>query len=278
MSMRAQEARELAEKAAIFGFEEGWREGGREGGREASAEEEHALASLLATDRRIPLFKPLLLSFCFLGIVVINLVKGGSKSSLLAVECGSGMYWFVTLLTLPWAGAFFLYIRRLILKEQEAKVLAHYPFVEGDIRWTPTSTLKFPLLCVMAGVLAGVFGVGGGIVKGPLMLEMGVLPPVAAASAATMILYTSASATVAFYVFGLIPGDYGLFFFFWGFLCTGVGQILLLRLLQHSHKQSLIVLSIGLVITLSAVMMSFQAVADYLENPDNVLRMSTLCG
>jgi hypothetical protein len=57
-----------------------------------------------------------------------------------------------------------------------------------------------------------------------------------------------------------------------------MGQILLLRLLQHSHKQSLIVLSIGLVITLSAVMMSFQAVADYLENPDNVLRMSTLCG
>jgi hypothetical protein len=76
----------------------------------------------------------------------------------------------------------------------------------------------------------------------------------------------------------LPPSLPGLFFFFWGFLCTGMGQILLLRLLQHSHKQSLIVLSIGLVITLSAVMMSFQAVADYLENPDNVLRMSTLCG
>jgi uncharacterized membrane protein YfcA len=30
------------------------------------------------------------------------------------------------------------------------------------------------------------FGVGGGIVKGPLMLEMGVMPDVAAATSATM--------------------------------------------------------------------------------------------
>ena len=56
------------------------------------------------------------------------------------------------------------------------------------------------------------------------MLEMGVLPAVAASSAACMILYTSAAATAAFYVFGLIPVDYGAFFFLWGFLCTSLGQ------------------------------------------------------
>jgi uncharacterized membrane protein YfcA len=71
--------------------------------------------------------------------------------------------------------------------------------------------------------------VGGGIVKGPLMLEMGVIPPVAAASAALMILYTSAAATLAYYVFDLIPLDYGLVFFCWGFLCTALGQ----RVVNH---------------------------------------------
>lgn len=34
---------------------------------------------------------------------------------------------------------------------------------------------------------AGMFGVGGGIIKAPLMLEMGVLPEVASATSATMI-------------------------------------------------------------------------------------------
>ena len=61
------------------------------------------------------------------------------------------------------------------------------------------------------------------------MLEMGVLPPVAAASAATMILYTSAAASAAYYVFGLIPMDYGVFFFVWGFVCTACGQIVVGR-------------------------------------------------
>ena len=50
----------------------------------------------------------------------------------------------------------------------------------GDVNWDSHSTLLYPGLCTFAGVCAGVFGVGGGIIKGPLMLEMGVLPDVAA--------------------------------------------------------------------------------------------------
>lgn len=46
------------------------------------------------------------------------------------------------------------------------------------------------------------------------MLEMGVLPPVAAASAACMILYTSAAASAAYYVFGCVG---------WGWMTGGWG-------------------------------------------------------
>lgn len=41
---------------------------------------------------------------------------------------------------------------------------------------------------------------------GPLMLELGVAPPVAAASAACMILFTSASASAAYWTFGYVCG------------------------------------------------------------------------
>jgi uncharacterized membrane protein len=37
-----------------------------------------------------------------------------------------------------------------------------------------------------------------------------------------MIMYTSAAASAAYYVFGLIPMDYGLFFFCFGFCCTAI--------------------------------------------------------
>jgi uncharacterized membrane protein YfcA len=42
------------------------------------------------------------------------------------------------------------------------------------VGWTPRTTLLYPLLCTAAGLIAGLFGVGGGIVQGPLMLLLGV--------------------------------------------------------------------------------------------------------
>ena len=42
--------------------------------------------------------------------------------------------------------------------------------------------MLFPELSTLAGAVAGLFGVGGGIIKAPLMLELGVPPDVAAAT------------------------------------------------------------------------------------------------
>lgn len=126
--------------------------------------------------------------------------------------------------------------------------------------------------------MSGLFGVGGGIVKGPLMLEMGVLPAVAAASAATMILYTSASATVAFAVFGLIPKEYGILMFIWGFIFTGFGQILVNHLLRKYKKESFVILSIGIVICVSAVLMAYQSIVNIVRDPKDAMHFSSLCG
>ena len=85
-----------------------------------------------------------------------------------------------------------------------AAAAAGRKFVEGDVEWNTRSTVIYPVLCILAGFFAGLFGVGGGIIKGPLMLEMGVLPPVAAANAATMILFTTGIAALTFLLFGAI--------------------------------------------------------------------------
>ncbi len=43
---------------------------------------------------------------------------------------------------------------------------------------------------------AGLLGIGGGMVQSPLMLDMGMLPEVQKATAATMILFTASSAAI----------------------------------------------------------------------------------
>jgi hypothetical protein len=57
------------------------------------------------------------------------------------------------------------------------------------------------------------------------MLEMGVLPDVAAATSATMILFTSAAAAVVFLSFGGVPPGYAGLAFAVGLLSTAAGQV-----------------------------------------------------
>merc|ERR1719265_1024868 len=123
------------------------------------------------------------------------------------------------------------------------------------------NTIRYPAICTLSGVFAGLFGIGGGIVKGPLMLEMGVIPAVASASAAAMILYTSSAASTSFAVFGLLHLSYGALFFVLGFFSTAIGQATLTSLLKKHKRESPIVLSIGFVIGLSSILVGINTVA-----------------
>merc|ERR1712232_1079050 len=151
--------------------------------------------------------------------------------------------------------------------EFKQKIRGGHVFLEGDVQWNDDNAIRYPLLCAISGLLAGLFGVGGGIVKGPLMLEMGVIPVVASASAAAMILYTSAAASTSFIVFGLLHPIYGAVFFVLGFCCTLVGQYTVSAWVKKHERQSPIVLSIGSVICLSSMLVLIESVTVALENP-----------
>merc|ERR1711971_351069 len=75
--------------------------------------------------------------------------------------------------SIPWTIAFGMLFRTMLMSEHDAKLKANHKFSETDIKWDEKTTITYPLICTLAGVFAGLFGVGGGIVKGPLMLEMG---------------------------------------------------------------------------------------------------------
>lgn len=105
---------------------------------------------------------------------------------------------------------------------------------------------------------------GGGIVKGPLMLAMGVHPAVSAASSACMILFTSFTATTSFVVFGLLIPDYAIVCFVLGLVATTVGQLGLARVMKAAAengtaRNSYIAFSIGGVVLLSAILMTIQS-------------------
>lgn len=214
---------------------------------------------------RTPWRKVLLLMFCFLGSSVLTILKGSGRGSVVGVECGSGSFWILSWATIPWVLGFGMIFRRMLTREYLMKEQDGHQFQTNDIRWDATNTIKYPIICSLAGIFAGLFGVGGGIVKGPLMLEMGVNPQVAAATAATMILFTSSAASVSFEVFGLLEPSYGPACFMLGFSCTLVGHYIIQIWMKAARRQSPPVLSIGIIMAVSTFLVLLE-IFDRLTN------------
>lgn len=227
---------------------------------------------------KLPL-KVFLLTLCFAGTSGLTVLKGGGQMpSPLGVACGSPGFWLLYFSAVPWVFLFVIYFRRRLMAEYQQKVELGYTFGAGEVRWDSQNSLKFPFVCALAGLMAGLFGVGGGVVKGPLMLEMGVLPAVSSATAAAMILYTSAAASLSYAVFGMLDMTYGPCFFALGLVCTAVGQSVVSTWVKRNKRQSPIIFSIGAVLVLSSLLVTVNNVVDASSHPlSTLLEASGVC-
>merc|ERR1719316_1966585 len=111
------------------------------------------------------------------------------------------------------------------------------------------------------------------------MLEMGVLPPVAAATAAQMILFTTSAACVSFEVFGLLEPEYDLTCFAMGIVCTAIGQAGINAYMKAAKRHSPPVLSIGAVMLISTALVGLEAVQKFMaKDMSELMRPSSICG
>ena len=58
-----------------------------------------------------------------------------------------------------------LQARAHLVRGFHAREAADYAWQEGDVAWDERNTLVYPAICSLAGLVAGAFGVGGGVVK-----------------------------------------------------------------------------------------------------------------
>jgi len=257
-------------------------ENNEEGSDEESLEDvdiNEELKDILEEERHVPLMNIMVLVTMFVVVLFINLMKGGGAfKSPVGIQCGSTSFWVANVIMLGWIFVITVFVRQYLVKRWERKEAVGYQYVEGDIQWDGRATIVYPLVCCLAGFFAGMFGVGGGIVKGPLMLAMGVHPKVSSASSACMILFTSFTATTSFVVFGLLIPDYAMICFTIGFLATLVGQIGLFYLMKKFQRNSYIAFSIGFVVLLSAFLMTIQSLYSMAETPRKGHGSGGICG
>jgi len=235
------------------------------------------LAEILEEERFAPKMNINILIGLFVVILSMNLLKGGGAfPSPIGIKCGSGLFWATNIAMLVWILFITWRVRLYLVKRFETKARVGYKYMEGDIQWDSRATVVYPVVCCLAGFFAGMFGVGGGIVKGPLMLAMGVHPAVASASSACMILFTSFTATTSFFVFGLLDRQYAPVCFAIGVVATYFGQIGLSILMKRAQRNSYIAFSIGGVVLLSALLMTIQSLLSMAEGEHH--KSGGICG
>ncbi|TYH88156.1 hypothetical protein ES332_D01G168700v1 [Gossypium tomentosum] len=125
----------------------------------------------------------------------------------------------------------------------------------ASIQWSPLN-IAFCALCgILGGTVGGLLGSGGGFILGPLLLEIGVIPQVASATATFVMMFSSSLSVVEFYLLKRFPMPYALYLMGVSILAGFWGQYFVRKLITILRRASLIVFILSGVIFASALTM-----------------------
>jgi Sulfite exporter TauE/SafE len=225
-------------------------------------------SGLLEEEKFTPRSKIIALCLMFSILMFLNImIGGGAFPSPWGIRCGSLAFWVVQVIMVAFLVSSAWAAQTYLVNRHEMKEIVRFDYVVGDIRWDSRSALIYPVLFVCAGIFAGMFGIGGGMIKVPLMLAMGVHPAVVSATSSTMILFTSFASASSYLVFDLILYDYAVVCFVVGFFASLFGNKVMRQARQtksasgrNFERNSYIAFVIGGVILVSALLMTIDYV------------------
>ncbi|CAN4121448.1 unnamed protein product [Withania somnifera] len=167
------------------------------------------------------------------------------------------LYWVLNLLQFPVALAVFGYECVKLYKESKKRRQEGNPesICEAAIQWTATNLIFCALCGVLGGTVGGLLGSGGGFILGPLLLEIGVIPQVASATATFVMMYSSSLSVVEFYLLKRFPMPYALYLMSVSILAGFWGQCFIRKLIAILKRASIIVFILSGVIFASALTM-----------------------
>eukprot|EP00003_Mantamonas_plastica_P024629 TRINITY_DN4626_c0_g1_i1.p2 TRINITY_DN4626_c0_g1~~TRINITY_DN4626_c0_g1_i1.p2 ORF type:complete len:192 (-),score=56.87 TRINITY_DN4626_c0_g1_i1:294-869(-) len=140
--------------------------------------------------------------FLVLALMTVStLLKGRAGSpSMIGVEVCSSMYWTLTFVPIAFVISGIAFLVHRMIQTNKHKEEIGYQHIEGDIVYTTEKAAGIAAFGMLAGIMAGLLGIGGGMLLNPLMLELHVVPEVTAATSAFMVFWTSLSSTVQYVI------------------------------------------------------------------------------
>ncbi|XP_037495177.1 sulfite exporter TauE/SafE family protein 3 [Jatropha curcas] len=183
-----------------------------------------------------------LLCFVWVAYLILQIVK--SHMATCSME-----YWVVNLLQVPVSFGVSTY-EAVSLYKGRRKLGS-----KGDAA-TNLKALQLVLYCscgVLAGIVGGLLGLGGGFIMGPLFLELGIPPEVTSATATLGMTFSSSMSVVEYYLLNRFPVPYAVYFIAVATVAALVGQHIMSKLIAIFGRASLIIFILAFTIFVSAI-------------------------
>lgn len=198
-----------------------------------------------------------LLVFVWVAFLFLQIAKNDTENCTL-------WYWVLNLLQVPVAVGVSLYEavslyngRRVISSKGGATNLKAHQL------------LMYLSFGVIAGMVGGLLGLGGGFILGPMFLELGIPPQVSSATATFAMTFSSSMSVVEYYLLKRFPMPYAIYFVVVATVAAWVGQHVVRRLIIILGRASLIIFILAGTIFISAISLGGVGISNMVHKIEN---------
>ena len=218
------------------------------------------------------------LQFVLVPFLIMGVLSILRESEMIS-KC-SLVYWILVLIFIIIVIAFDYFVIIHIDKEYNYRKMINFPYDSKDINWTQSTIIKLCGVGFLAGFIAGTIGIGGGVVLGPILLDLGIHPIVGTVTTNFLVLITSSSTTFQFILFKMLNYEFGFFCIIFSILGSFCGTRLVNSYVKNTGKQSFIVLILFFVVITSAVVLPLSSLINIINDYRkgiNVFEFESLC-
>ncbi|CAI0420015.1 unnamed protein product [Linum tenue] len=195
-----------------------------------------------------------MLVYVWVGFLLVQLVKT-------YVPTCSVTYWILNALQVPIAVSVSVYEAVWLWKGK--RVIASRG--KQITNWKLHQLLLYCCCGIVAGMVGGLLGLGGGFILGPLFLELGIPPQVASATSTFAMVFSSSMSVVQYYLLKRFPIPYAAYFVVVSTIAALAGQHVVRKIIAVLGRASIIIFILALTIFLSAITLGGVGIVNMVE-------------
>lgn len=165
-------------------------------------------------------------------------------------------------------------------KDIEYRKEIGFPTFRGNVDFDTKRIITITSVSVLAGAVAAVVGIGGGMIYIPMLLIIGYPPFVASSTSMLMVMYAAASNFISYTIGGHTNIGYGFWLALWTVLGVVVGVTGANKIVKKTGRQSIFIILLAGVLIIGIVFCIIFNTLDTkkdIEDGENIFELGDLC-